>query len=79
MKGSIESRAKAVVAKFFGLPCSKVGLDDAFIDDLGADALDVVELIYALETEFEMRIPLKESETLPTARSVIAWLAEQRR
>ena len=47
--------------------------------EAGADALDVVELIYALETEFEMRIPLKESEALPTARSVIAWLAEQRR
>ena len=48
MKGSIETRVKAVVARHFNLPSSKVGLDAAFVGDLGGDALDLIELGYQL-------------------------------
>ena len=43
MKGSIETRVKAVIARYFNLPPSKVGLDAAFVGDLGGDALDLIE------------------------------------
>ena len=54
MKGSIETRVKAVVARHFNLPSSKVGLDAAFVGDLGGDALDLIELGYQLEAAFNV-------------------------
>ena len=57
MKGSIETRVKAVIARYFNLPPSKVGLDAAFVGDLGGDALDLVELGYQLEAVFDISIP----------------------
>lgn len=74
MKGSLESRVKAVVSDFFNLPRAQVRLDFAFVDDLGADALDLIELVNALEAEFGVVIPRSEADTLISVRDVIAWL-----
>ena len=74
MKGSIESRVKAVVADYFHIPRTKLTLDAAFVDDLGADALDVVELLYAFESAFNTSIPLAIRDTLTTPRDVVDYL-----
>ena len=74
MKESIETRVKAVIARYFKLPLSKVGLDAAFVGDLGGDPLDLIELGYQLETAFNVRLSPSQRDSLPTVRSVIDFL-----
>ena len=74
MKGTIETRVKAVIARYFNLPPSKVGLDAAFVGDLGGDPLDLIELGYQLEAAFNVRLPPSRRDTLPTGRSVVDFL-----
>ena len=74
MKESIETRVKAVIARHFNLPPSKVRLDAAFVDDLGGDPLDLIELGYQLEAAFNVSLSPSQRDTLPTVRSVIDFL-----
>ena len=74
MKGSIETRVRAVVAQHFNLPPSKVGLDAAFVGDLGGDALDLIELGYQLEAAFDISIPLAVRDSLVTTRDIVNFL-----
>ena len=71
MKGPIETRVKAVIARYFKLPPSKVRLDAAFVDDLGGDALDLIELGYQLEAAFNVCLSPSERDTLTTPRAVV--------
>ena len=71
MKGSIETRVKAVIARHFNLPPSKVGLDAAFVGDLGADPLDLIELGYQLEAAFNVRLSPSQRDALTTPRTVV--------
>ena len=74
MKGSIEIRVKAVIARYFKLPPSKVCLDAAFVDDLGGDPLDLIELGYQLEAAFNVRLSPSLRDSLPTVRTVVDFL-----
>ena len=74
MKESIETRVKAVIARHFNLPPSKVCLDAAFVGDLGGDALDLIELGYQLESAFDIRLSPSQRDALPTVRSVVDFL-----
>ena len=74
MSDSIESSVKALVARHFNLPPSKVGLDAAFVDDLGGDALDLIELAYAFESVFNISIPYVTHDAFATPRDVISYL-----
>ena len=56
MSNKLENRVKAVIARYFNLPPSKVALDAAFVDDLGGDPLDLIELGYQLEAAFNVRL-----------------------
>ena len=71
MKESIETRVKALVSRHFNLPPSKVRLDAAFVDDLGGDPLDLIELGYQLETAFNVRLSPSQRDTLTTPRAVV--------
>ena len=71
MKGSIETRVKAVIARYFNLPPSKVNLDAAFVGDLGGDPLDLIELGYQLETAFNVRLSPSQRDALTTPRAVV--------
>ena len=71
MKESLESLVKALVARHFNLPPSKVGLDAAFVGDLGGDPLDLIELGYQLETAFNVRLSPSQRDTLTTPRAVV--------
>ena len=74
MMESIESEVRGIVARHFGVPASKVRLDAAFIDDLGGDALDLIELVCQFEFTFNITIPLADRQSLVTTRDVIKYL-----
>lgn len=67
----IEVRVKKVVAEQLGVELDKVTNDKSFVDDLGADSLERVELVMALEDEFQMEIVDEVSETLATVQDAI--------
>ena len=71
MKGSIETRVKAVIARYFNLPPSKVALDAAFVGDLGGDPLDLIELGYQLEAAFNVCLSPSQRDALTTPRAVV--------
>lgn len=64
----IEQRVKKIVAEQLGIAAADVKNDSSFVDDLGADSLDTVELVMALEDEFEMEIPDEEAEKITTVQ-----------
>ena len=74
MKGSIETRVKAVIARYFGISPGKVPLDAHVVGDLGADALDLIELGYQLEAAFDISIPLAVRDSLVTTRDIVNFL-----
>ena len=61
---SIEEQVKSIVAEQLGVKGDEVTNDASFVDDLGADSLDTVELVMALEEEFETEIPDEEAEKI---------------
>ena len=61
---NIEQRVKKIVAEQLGVNESEIKIESSFVDDLGADSLDTVELVMALEEEFECEIPDEEAEKL---------------
>ena len=72
---SVESRIKEIIADQLGLHEEDVKSDANFVDDLGADSLDIVELIMAMEEEFEMEIPDEEAEKILTVQNAIDYVA----
>jgi len=71
---SIEQRVKAIVAEQLGVKEEEVTNDSSFVDDLGADSLDTVELVMALEEEFETEIPDEEAEKITTVQQAINFV-----
>lgn len=71
---SIEDRVTDIVVEQLGLERDKITPDHKFVDDLGADSLDTVELVMALEEEFELEIPDEEAEKITTLRDAIAYV-----
>ncbi|EAR09752.1 MULTISPECIES: acyl carrier protein [Reinekea] len=71
---SIEDRVKKIVCEQLGAKEEDVTPQASFIDDLGADSLDTVNLVMALEEEFETEIPDEESEKLSTVQDAIDYV-----
>ena len=71
---SIEDRVKKIVSDQLGKSIDEIQSDSSFVDDLGADSLDTVELVMALEEEFGPEIPEEEAEKLQTVGSVIEYV-----
>lgn len=69
----IEQRVKKIVAQQLGVAEVDVKLESSFVDDLGADSLDTVELVMALEDEFEMEIPDDQAEKITTVQLAIDY------
>ncbi|WP_409319136.1 acyl carrier protein [Pseudomonas sp. KCJK9016] len=70
---SIEERVKRIVAENLGVKEIDIAVENSFVDDLGADSLDTVELVMALEEEFEMEIPDEEAEKITTVQQAIDY------
>src|SRR5215207_3664003 len=75
---SVESQVKAIVAEQLGVKAEQVTNDASFVDDLGADSLDTVELVMALEEEFEIEIPDEDAEKITTVHQAIDYINERR-
>ena len=71
---SIEEQVKSIVAEQLGVKDDEVTTDASFVDDLGADSLDTVELVMALEEEFETEIPDEEAEKITTVQQAIDFV-----
>ena len=71
---NLEERVRALVAEQLGVQASEVKNESAFIDDLGADSLDIVELVMAMEEEFEIEIPDEEAENIKTVGDAINYV-----
>ena len=72
----IENRVKKIVVEHLGIDESKVVETASFIDDLGADSLDTVELVMAFEEEFDGEIPDDAAEKIQTVKDAIDFLKE---
>jgi acyl carrier protein len=72
---SVEERVKKIVAEQLGVK-EDISNDASFVDDLGADSLDTVELVMALEEEFECEIPDDEAEKITTVQLAINYIKE---
>jgi len=68
---NIEEQVKKIVAEQLGVKEEEIKLESSFVDDLGADSLDTVELVMALEEEFETEIPDEDAEKITTVQQAI--------
>ncbi|HUW38963.1 acyl carrier protein [mine drainage metagenome] len=72
---NIEQRVKKIVAEQLGVNESEIKSDSSFVDDLGADSLDTVELVMALEEEFECEIPDEDAEKITSVQQAIDYVS----
>jgi acyl carrier protein len=71
---NIEQRVKKIIAEQLGVNEAEIKNDSSFVDDLGADSLDTVELVMALEEEFETEIPDEEAEKITTVQQAVDYI-----
>ena len=71
---SIEERVKKIIVEQLGVSDEQVTTDASFVDDLGADSLDTVELVMALEEEFDVEIPDDEAEKITTVKEAVGFV-----
>ena len=71
---NVEDRVKQIIVEQLGVKEDEVGTDASFVDDLGADSLDTVELVMALEEEFNCEIPDEEAEKITTVQEAINYV-----
>ena len=73
----IEARVKKIVVEQLGVKEEEITTDASFVDDLGADSLDTVELVMALEEEFETDIPDEDAEKIVTIKDAVSYIVER--
>lgn len=74
---ALEERVTNLVVTQLGVDAAKVTKDSSFIDDLGADSLDTVELVMAFEEEFDIEIPDDDAQKMRTISDVLAYLKDK--
>lgn len=75
----IEQTVKKIIAEQLGVDPDKLDNDNKFVEDLGADSLDTVELVMALEEEFEQEIPDEDAEKITTIQNAIDYIQDYQR
>ena len=76
-KGDIASKIKGITGEQLGVDESQITPEANFVDDLGADSLDTVELVMALEEEFDLEIADDEAEKLTTVSKVVIYIEDR--
>lgn len=74
---SIEDRVKDIIVDQLGVNADQVTPEAKFVEDLGADSLDTVELVMAFEEEFDIEVPDEEAEKLQSVADVISYITSQ--
>ncbi len=74
---SIEERVKDIIVEQLGVNADQVTSEAKFVEDLGADSLDTVELVMAFEEEFEIEVPDEEAEKLTSVGDVVTYITSQ--
>lgn len=69
-------KVKSIIVEQLGVADTSVEMDSSFIDDLGADSLDIVELVMALEEEFDIEIPDADAEKVVSVNDVVEYIKE---
>jgi acyl carrier protein len=75
---SIEERVKEIIVDQLGVSADQVTLEAKFVEDLGADSLDTVELVMALEEEFDVEVPDDEAEKLQAVSDVVNFITSKK-
>lgn len=78
MASAVEQRVKEIICEQLGVSEDQVTVQASFIEDLGADSLDIVELVMALEEEYDMEIPDEDAEKITTVQQAIDYITERR-
>ena len=76
MEKSVEKRVIEIIMEQLGVSEEEVTMEASFIDDLGADSLDLVELIMAMEEEFSLEISDEDAEKIQTVQDVVNYISE---
>ncbi len=74
MSTAVEQRVKAIIAEQLGVAEDEVGSSDSIVDDLGADSVDIAELIMALEEEFEVDISDEDAEKMASVKDAVDYV-----
>jgi len=77
MASEIADKVKKIIEDQLGVSAEQVTDEASFIDDLGADSLDTVELVMALEEDFDVEIPDEDAEKMTTVKSAIAYMEQK--
>ncbi len=70
----LQEQVRGLISKSLKIPEETIKLESAFVDDLGADSLDIVELVMALEDEFQIEIPDKDAESIKTVNDAVEYI-----
>ena len=73
---SVEEKVKHIIVEQLGVDAEEVKAEASFVDDLGADSLDVVELVMALEEEFGLEISDEDAEKLASVKQAVSYIQE---
>ncbi len=74
MAATVDARVKEIVCEQLGVSEDEVTPEASFIDDLGADSLDIVEVVMALEEEYEMEISDEDAEKIKTVQDIVTYI-----
>ena len=79
MSANIEQKVKNIIAEQLGVGEEEIKQTSSFIEDLGADSLDIVELVMAMEEEFEVEIPDEEAENIKTVQDAVNYITTHKK
>lgn len=74
---SVFDKVKAIIVEQLGVEEDEVKMEASFVDDLGADSLDIVELVMALEEEFDLEIPDEDAEKIRTVGEAVKYIQDR--
>ena len=76
---NVEQRVKKIIAEQLGVNEGEIKIESSFVDDLGADSLDTVELVMALEEEFGIEIPDEDAEKITTVQNAVDYASKNQK